>query len=300
MNLLYWILLQSACHMRHSHTAGSCNMHRQQTDTGKVQGFFSWKLLTLIPSTTITRSLDFEIYFRSFQWNWNKSSLGRKNWNELPGFGMIFRMRNGKQWRLFPERSITWKPSTRTRSLLKMLYEWELPISADIVCAANTRVEARPTWDKSFGAEHKGFGDEGKIVPVSCCIWRNPCPGQSRTETGFLKWGSKPFQKRKLGYCRGETLHIPPVQNAAISYEPSMGTSLSTSQSQRVPRIPRRPCKMFGLSTNDLGGWLTKPSITLYGKVLPESFEEIRKSMIQANEQKLFAMFETQGLMPSI
>ena len=53
---------------------------------------------------------------------------------------------------------------------------------------------------------------------------------------------------------------------------------------------PERACKLSGLSTNDLCGWLSTASSKVLGKVLPDSFEEMRQNIIKANEQRHFGV----------
>ena len=174
---------------------------------------------------------------------------------------------------------------------LKMLYEWELPISADIVCAANTRVEARPTWDKSFGQNTKVL----ETKEDSACIvlyMKKPMPWPITDRDWVLEMRFKAFPEKKAWLLSWRNTTHPSSPERSDIVRAINGNEFIYITESESAEDPATACKMFGLSTNDLGGWLTKPSITLYGKVLPESFEEIRKSMIQANEQKLFAMFE--------
>jgi len=163
---------------------------------------------------------------------------------------------------------------------ITVLYEWDLPLPGNVVFEAYVNLNKRKKWDTTFEIEvlEPKTDEEGQIfhVPFSPLPW----PFARREWVFCLGSKELPEKKAWLVNLRDVTHPSKPVRSDMVRMHNGGNFYYINADENH----PDEACKLFGLTSNDIGGWIPgwlKWSTKLWNRKIPGEFEKLRKDLVR-------------------
>ena len=167
---------------------------------------------------------------------------------------------------------------------VQILFEWEIPLPADVTVKAYLNFEHRNKWDFGFPNEVLDKTDDSTVVYLPI---KMPWPLQDRFVV--LRYRMKEFPEEKAWFLSLKDAEHPSKPERSGVVKGINGGNFDWITPDE--RNPQEACKMFSLSVNNYGGWMPKSSTWFYGRTVPAALDKTRQGLLKAIAEKQFEAY---------